>query len=747
MITLALDEFGKFEVVKRMEVVAQEQTGCILIGGLIYNDLGDKEDLENEHNRIKAYYSKIVSSIPDAVYPRNLHVMKGEEGKEFTRDIKIEVSQSLAEFLQNGTYKEEELLSENSKRKGFYKVIVVLKSETGKTIRTDNEDLFINDSYGSNLYFHMVSEFLSHAVFDNFDNEAGTEYSLQIATRASINDKSSDNGLFEQYNEQGYKPVNKNPNNCYYILTNQDVYRTLIEQKLMEHENDVKISRISAESIDYLSEHSQEFLYLADSICSYLTYDSFKVSDGNYLKFIRKKLAKLIENDNSLLYSYDDVDTEFTKAIRAMSNRDIYVAMSYLYDIKTNYASYVAEYYENKWYPHLLNKINKEVNTDDWCMAVDKLTKSLLSNTYNQKKGQYLFEELERTLEVIKEEFKTSQMKYLYYFYNAGVSVYSHLGDSSRAKVYEELCIDYAQYVDLEKMLRLRNQQVVMLCDYFDYEHARVIAEENVKISKETYKIKALTVPKADIRNKFDVVKALSQLGQVYAFMQDSQAENCFLEALEDIEEGTPDYYITASYLLHHYIDSGNERKYRELAKKYFNGEDLLEAQTDMIIRELDDSHPQHSFFFALYVLVKATYVFYKQEVSDELWNKLTKVFTYKSQKTDRNSCSYGHPVELICHYLILLSYYRDDEDSCKLFKSHLRKCLKNSNALVNAIIQFGNIEIHNSLGYKDSSSQYLLNLRDFLAEGFYFLKDIKDITSEEDLYALYKKLFVYMYC
>ena len=47
---------------------------------------------------------------------------------------------------------------------------------------------------------------------------------------------------------------------------------------------------------------------------------------------------------------------------------------------------------------------------------------------------------------------------------------------------------------------------------------------------------------------------ALSQRAQIYAFMEDSRAEDDFLMALETMDPETPDRLITESYLLHYYI-------------------------------------------------------------------------------------------------------------------------------------------------------------------------------------------------
>jgi hypothetical protein len=80
--------------------------------------------------------------------------------------------------------------------------------------------------------------------------------------------------------------------------------------------------------------------------------------------------------------------------------------------------------------------------------------------------------------------------------------------------------------------------------------------------------------------------KALSQLGQAYAYNGSSEAEDAFLKALRMFEKNSYNYQITLSYLLHYYLDSGEKNKYGKYVVEYFGGNERLSDQLKYILQE-----------------------------------------------------------------------------------------------------------------------------------------------------------------
>ena len=112
MLYITLDEYGNFEDKDSMPVY---------IAGLIYDDKGDKSDLEDEKTRISDYYNKVIQLAknkyknecqekqkePDIKilemfkYPNALHYNNslGNEPKSVVGSVKNLVGQTIGEFI------------------------------------------------------------------------------------------------------------------------------------------------------------------------------------------------------------------------------------------------------------------------------------------------------------------------------------------------------------------------------------------------------------------------------------------------------------------------------------------------------------------------------------------------------------------------------------------------------------------------------------------------------------------------
>ena len=71
MITIALDEYGKFE-----KAGNNSNKQLVFIAGLVYDDKGSSNDAENEKARLDLFFNKVAKSVR-CRYPEDLHLNSG----------------------------------------------------------------------------------------------------------------------------------------------------------------------------------------------------------------------------------------------------------------------------------------------------------------------------------------------------------------------------------------------------------------------------------------------------------------------------------------------------------------------------------------------------------------------------------------------------------------------------------------------------------------------------------------------
>lgn len=204
-----------------------------------------------------------------------------------------------------------------------------------------------------------------------------------------------------------------------------------------------------------------------------------------------------------------------------------------------------------------------------------------------------------------------------YAFYDAGITAYNHIGNSQMAERCFEIAKGFAKYCHVEEYLLTLKRRVVMLNDQYRYGEALSLAKEILEYEDELASLRELLVESGDV-SSISKGRALSLCGQVYAYMRDSQAENCFKEALAQFDEQSIDYNITLSYLLHHYIDMGIRESYERYAPIYFGGHNDVWNQFKYLKDMTEDEQKQQSFKFAFYVYIKALYTFYLDQLNSE---------------------------------------------------------------------------------------------------------------------------------
>lgn len=181
MLLFSLDEQGDFE--------NPSSDLPKFIAGEIYDDEGDKHDLDNERNRIKQYYTKVCQTV-ECSFPRDLHCGNNNDKKVYL--VKKEINKTLPEFLKRGTYQNSPLLfTSNGKkpieRKGHYYIFCMIKSKSGKTnLLGNNISLLANDEAASNLYVHMAEALISRIIFYNPLIPQINNICLDLATRLAV---------------------------------------------------------------------------------------------------------------------------------------------------------------------------------------------------------------------------------------------------------------------------------------------------------------------------------------------------------------------------------------------------------------------------------------------------------------------------------------------------------------------------------------------------------------------------------
>ena len=277
----------------------------------------------------------------------------------------------------------------------------------------------------------------------------------------------------------------------------------------------------------------------------------------------------------------------------------------------------------------------------------------------------------------------------LFDLYDSGMSAYIHNGNLEEAELCYEKTIQYAEYVATEEYLRTRNKMAVFLCDNLLFEKALSIADENVKYHELLSDIKR-EIFGSGAGEFLNHAIAISQRGQVLAYLNDDRAEQDFTDALKIMDEGTPDRYITLSYLMHYYICKGQKEQYEILAEEYFGNRKSLLEQLSYISKEgSKEKDAKFSLKYALYVYSKALYVFYLDELPEKLIKRLSNIeksLTDVSKKAQKQMN--GHPWEMIYKYLGFIMQRYNMTDEAELYKKMIEESFKKADGLIKIIAE-----------------------------------------------------------
>lgn len=750
MITIALDEQGNFE-----SLYDEKKTGApIFIGGLVFDELGDEREYDNERRKISFYLQGICEEIGGS-YPSSLH-SNGRNNAEVAK-AKTLITETLPEFMKTGRCKKiaqpyASYLAHEPERQGKYHFFANMVCDDGSHESQEGQSIIVREDYASNLYMHMAENIVERLIFHNPIVEEINRVHLELATRVVKvkQDKRS------EYRRLGYiedtKKEHHKDGEFTFFLTTGDNYRTAIDREMQDTEKwNIKFDAIVAKSIFYgrpSDKAKMEFLYMADIVCSVLGFRPKADNASDLVWEIKKRADFYTGHNDNLIFVHDSVDIGFRKAWAKFEDKDYYEALCIAYETMHKENPFV-NYYKHIWFSFLEEKLQEESSLLHYKIALEKLYDSTRQNNLNQEELFYIFSILNQMKENIR--FTNNEEKaVLYKLYDTGVSAYCHIGQAQKAVKYFEKCKEYAPYVSIETYIRTRNKLSVCLSDAFCFEEAKKLAEENKEYCEKLMPLRS-SILKVNSEKMTEYGITCSQLGQAYAFLRDKDAEKVFLQSLEQmLDTDSPNYLITLSYLLHFYLDMGMKEEYEQMAERYFNGNPDLQSQLYYILDETSKgSKGRVSMKFALYIFVRSVYQFYMDDVKEigigEQIIQIEEAISKEGEVAKKQIV--GHPWEIIYKYLALIAYDIGEVEKSQNFIVKMISAVSNQGMIIDMICWFGQIEYYIHTGDRAKAGQMLTQPPTSLEEDspiYALLQDKRNVRKIYD--KLNDKVFTFMY-
>ena len=308
-----------------------------------------------------------------------------------------------------------------------------------------------------------------------------------------------------------------------------------------------------------------------------------------------------------------------------------------------------------------------EINVDglkfdgrSFSASVAALSGSLYQREPNVEKCLFIFELLWKMKKKFLAQIWSGDLISLI---KSGIACYNHVGQSRKAYALFEELEGMKQQIHVLEYLSIRNRAAVFLSDSYRYAKACEMMRENVsqleKI-KDTYKKTAqnLGMEAADCHQVTDLARSYSALGQYMTFLRLWDSENdillqgdpeaAFLKAIQEFGQQTINQNITYSHLLHYAIQRKDE-KGKQIFEKYRK---VYFGREGNILEQMDETLEKWEFKYELYVLLKAIYTYYIEEVNDKFAEKIYGMLTNRKLLNCKE-----HPIELIYRYMGLILY------------------------------------------------------------------------------------------
>lgn len=725
MITIALDENGDFEGLNR------DGDEATFLAGLLYDDNGDEMDTENERERIIAYYQHVCAKA-GGYFPSSLHINHAGNNGGYVAKTKEEVGASLGEFLRNGTYQKKALT--RFPRRGKYMLFMQIKSNQGKH-SLQGKDLckLVKDDFASNLYMHMAEDVVSRLIFHNPHRPDIRKVHFDLPTRMVVLDNTQHEKI-EEYRQLGYKDYkfgeeepSEGNKKTYLQIANDNNYRAAISREILtEGRTDIEVDRMSVNSIYYGPANDKKtkrmaFLYMADSICSLLNRNRTGNSPVDWLDCFAERAHDLNGSSQNLFFAYDDVDVLFDQSWRAYEHGDYFTALRLSFEAKKSPSKFAA-FYQKYWFPLLEDALRRHAERDALVSSLTRFQQYSYSENLQQDCLIYIFEKLRDTVETRLAEDRLDKAA-AFKFYDAGFSACNHTGHSEIAGKCFEKCKELASAVDIEMYLRTLNKYSVWRNDVLDFEAAKEAAEIIVIYADELRQMRGKLFHN-EAAGSVTYGRALSQCGQAYAFLKDTQAEESFVEALGHFDKSSADYFITLSYLLHYYIEQGDAAKYDKYAVIYFGGQNDVQKQFDFLMKVGQGDKPRFTLKFAFFVFLKGLCKLHRDKIKGSLRTDLLEI-----EKTFRRYHAEdqinGHPWEIIYKYLAILAYQQGKKETAADYMKKSAAIIQNGGPIIDAIVANGQREFAMLSHDQEAQDQAQQNvIKSFRAAGSSMLED-----------------------
>lgn len=714
MITISLDETNGFEEWCKSDA-------AVFVGGIIYDDEGNPKDTIAERKRIIEYYTMAIEDATGdkTLFPRALHTGHGCDGS--VKAVKEQIRKTFGEFIKNGTYNGKLI---KPARTGKYYIFVNMKTDEGiSELSRDATNILSRDDYASNLYFHMATGIINRLVFHNPVIPNIKEVAFNLASRESPDfDAEKDAEKLKEYRRLGViRKGDKSDNKVHFTVAGPEMYRVALAQKMLENKKtSIAIKDFRVWSINYENNVNMEFLYLADSLCSVIQRNLEEKglkSQGatKWIKAIDGIADSINEPSQNMVFAYDDVDVRYSKAWEAYEAGDLYSAIETIHNAEQDKGEFT-QYYKKKWFKILRGKIESIKKLEYLADAVNELGRPLKSNEYSQGCGLDIFKSLVKIADANMDEIvKRGRERLLCQLYSQGISVYCHMGDSKNAQRYFNKYKKYRHLLRPDEYISALLRVAEVELDQFQWDKA----EKNAMDCIDMQLMISEMVQETDlfgVNNEVcssELGKAYSLMGQIKAFKRDEYAEDSFRNALKNFAKDGPDYKITQSYLLHHYIDMGYKEKYETEATAYFGGNTSASKRLGYILKHAFEDYPVINYRYALYVFIKGLYVFEKEDVSDDLYAKIINLNDLLKKTADKDRNKKGsfvelknHPSEIIYEYLAMLAWDRNDKENSLQYIDRVLELSEDDGTIIKLIRYSGAKEYYAHIGEEDNEKK-----------------------------------------
>ena len=668
MLTISLDEYGQFE---------KEDNTPRLIGGVVYacDPRGSAKEQAAEQNaekyRIAEYLERCCLDC-GARFPQDLHFeTRNPAHNEVVKRVKDRIKSTfLKEFLPGA--------------KGKYYFYAILSEGRGVTQFSPDEGNMLADNYGINRYLHMSAQVLRNLLIDN-PVVSGDSYQLELATRRIPADEIKklemvNFGLntIQKERENGFVPPDEatlfRDEKALFPVTTALSYVSALSALSMDRGMSGANYRLFAQSINYMPEKGklQGYLYLADIVCSFFE-DVIKTRGGTspsgpLASRLYEEACRLTGHRDNMIWSYGDIDFTYRAALLSLADGDLFTCLSLLYDVTRSNAK-AAALYQDFWVEKALKQMKQGRSDLDFVHAAQRLAEYMDQNrtTEDQARAEYVANQL-----LIAAGDMPSNSRYAFDLYRCLSKLYNHRGLSEKAQSFFEKAMQSARSAPIGDYMELRNDYSVSLSDQLKHTDALAFTEETIQYEELIEEIRKGLSGDAYEDISIRCGRTRSQIGQCLAFLnRHEEATVQFEKAFALFGDNEKEKQQTRSYLLHNLIEAGNREDYEREAAIYFGTEDRL-RQIEAVCKD-SDTAPD----FAIYVYVKALWVFYLHETSRSSAERLLKAL-----QTQQKRGVLRHPWELISRYCALIAESKHLADAAEFWSGILRGFTSNASLI-----------------------------------------------------------------